>query len=151
MLVLYAERSSTPSHLLQPTQHHSPKCCQPGNQKGGTPALVSPPPAIQIVVLVHERWLLGKQTVKLAHSIISVRYANCGSRSWARSLRQTNGGTYAPVLRQLVIQIMVHIHECRPRASKRWNSSKNAIPASYTNEGTYSRVLALGKQTVKLE
>ena len=111
MLILYSDRSHTPSHLLQQTQHHSPKCCQPSNKK---------------VELLHScflRWLCklwysltsaglqtkDKQMAELTQqcSVASASYTNCGTHSRALvsdkqivvlvqlcySTRYTNGGT----------------------------------------------------------
>ena len=59
------------------------------------------------------------------------------------SARQQNGGTREIVFPQLVTQIRVFIHVCWPLTNKLWNSSKNVIPASYTNCGSHVRALTL--------
>ena len=42
-----------------------PQVLSAKQQKGGTPALVFPPLAMQIVVLTHERWPSDKQMAEL--------------------------------------------------------------------------------------
>ena len=42
-----------------------PQVLSAKQQKGGTPALVFPPLALQIVVLTHERWSSDKQMSEL--------------------------------------------------------------------------------------
>ena len=114
MFMLSSDRSLTPSHRLRQTQHYSPPSAVSQATKGGTPALVSPPLAIQIVVLIRERWPLGKQTRELAHGVISAK-----------------------------IQIVVLLHECWPRGKQMEELAHSIVSTGHTNCGTHSRVSTL--------
>ena len=82
--------------------------------KGGTPALVSPPLAIQIVVLTRARWPLGKQTRELAHGIISARIQIVVLHHERWPLEADKWWNSRTVLFRQATQIVVLIRECRP-------------------------------------